>query len=155
MCQRRREDRASVASSGAVAAAARCTANGTRFADGVAMMTRISVAFVLVSLCAACSSTSASPAGDNSEAGAAAPCTQDSDCSGYNPTCAFRVADGCSAHGVCVTTTGAGTCDAATRPVCACDGKTTALSGYCNLPAGFEHQPLSHAGACEADAGHD
>jgi hypothetical protein len=61
------------------------------------------------------------------------------------------IADACQAKGICVPHTGSGACDASTRLVCACDGKTTALQFGCDLPTGYELIPIVHAGPC-ADA---
>lgn len=78
-------------------------------------------------------------------------CRSTSDC---DPTalCAFPIAGGCGAKGVCVEPDR--TCMSTTLRACGCDGNTVALN--CTFGAGNAPAPVASMGACVNDGGaHD
>jgi hypothetical protein len=76
-----------------------------------------------------------------------APCAVDADCGDPTFACAYAMADGCSARGVCEPIHGSVTCDAAST--CACDGT---LTQGCDLPSGYLHKPWAGRAQCDAGA---
>ena len=81
---------------------------------------------------------------------AATSCTTDSDCGGSN-LCEFKIADACSAVGVCFTPPPPGPTCAAYSPACTCDSQT--INVICTrYPSGYASQPVAHSGACDVAA---
>jgi hypothetical protein len=89
-----------------------------------------------------CSSTSTGQPGD--------PCAHDADC-GSGASCAFKVKDGCSAKGQCVSNSPGNDCPACiSAPVCACDGEELFVYGVLRggEGEGFATKPVAHVGSC-------
>jgi hypothetical protein len=73
-------------------------------------------------------------------------CNKDSDCS--DGRCVYKVSDGCSASGVCMTPPTGPTCGAV-EILCGCDGSD--VSSGCGFPAGYASGPST--GASSIDCG--
>ena len=87
---------------------------------------------------------STSGGGSSGSSGGDGACTTDAQC-GSGAICGFRVADGCTATGICFPAPGI-ICDAYS-PACACDGSE--VNAICNgLPSGYATRPVLHSGAC-------
>jgi hypothetical protein len=70
---------------------------------------------------------------------------------GTGKTCAYAIADGCSAVGTCVSIPPVAACDAVTTLTgCGCDGRTVTWHGGCHadLPNGYAPAPIVHTGSC-------
>ena len=79
------------------------------------------------------------------DAGATA-CKTDKDCAGGD-LCEFRIADACSAAGVCFTPPPPGPTCAAYSPACTCDAQT--INVVCTrYSSGYASKPVAHSGAC-------
>ena len=84
-------------------------------------------------------------------------CDRESDCA-EGLVCGYKIADGCSAHGVCVprlpqpgpneTFCGAG------KTFCGCNGVTVPVFG-CAYAGGYAPAPVLHDGDCSSDGGTD
>jgi hypothetical protein len=84
------------------------------------------------------------------EAGRDAGATSCVSCSA-GKTCAYAIADGCSAVGTCVTMPVGQLCNAITTLLgCGCDGRTVMWRGPCrpDLPDGYAPAPVVHTGSC-------
>lgn len=87
---------------------------------------------------------------DTSDAGGqGAFCQRESDCaSGFD--CGYAIADGCSAHGTCVSTPG-GPYSFVLAYYCACDGVQVMLANNFHFP--YAPTPIGSGGYCPSDAG--
>jgi hypothetical protein len=66
-------------------------------------------------------------------------------------TCAYPIADGCSAVGTCVTIPAGSPCNAVSLLAgCGCDGRDVSWHGACHpdLPNGYAPAPIVHTGYC-------
>jgi hypothetical protein len=85
-----------------------------------------------------------------SEAGRDAGATSCGSC-GAGKTCAYSIADGCSAIGTCVTVPAGLPCNSVSTLLgCGCDGRTVMWKGPCrpDLPDGYAPAPIVHTGSC-------
>jgi hypothetical protein len=81
------------------------------------------------------------------------PCNTDADCAA-GLMCAFKISDGCSAIGACITKPAPGPMCNAYSPACTCSGQE--ISVICtDYPSGYASAPVAHNGACTTapDAG--
>jgi hypothetical protein len=88
---------------------------------------------LLLFIAAACSSSNAGS------------CNSDAQCP-TGKACAYRMSDGCSAAGECVTKSPV-RCNLVV-PACACDGTGVDVSGCDGFPDGYVAKPFAHRGAC-------
>jgi hypothetical protein len=66
-------------------------------------------------------------------------------------TCAYPIADGCGAVGMCVAMPAGSSCGAIQQlRGCGCDGSAVLWIGGCHpdLPSGYAPAPIAHMGAC-------
>jgi hypothetical protein len=79
------------------------------------------------------------------------PCTSEKDCP-VELVCAFPIAQGCAAQGVCLMR--GAMCNMPSQIGCACDGQDVAYGTCSGLPNGYAPAPLLHDGLCDGvDAG--
>jgi hypothetical protein len=85
------------------------------------------------------------------EAGRDATTTTGCGTCGAGTTCAYLIADGCSAVGTCVAIPAPEPCNAVSLlTACGCDGRSVSWHGACqpDLPEGFAPAPVVHTGGC-------
>jgi hypothetical protein len=94
--------------------------------------------------------TGACTSGD--DAGGGGSCNTDADC-GTGKMCAFKISDGCTAVGACITKPPPGPVCAAYSPACTCSGQE--INVVCTqYPSGYASTPVAHTGVCTmSDAG--
>jgi hypothetical protein len=84
---------------------------------------------------------------DTAVDGGSGSCTTDTDC-GSGRMCAFKIADGCSAKGACITMPAPGPQCNAYSPACTC--RNTEINIICtSYPSGYASEPILQTGNCE------